>query len=225
MPHIMRNAIRDAPRCLTRRYSAHGEPEHGRFAGHAGQPAGPHPRPATTRTPGRKFVQLYRRWCTDSPGVSGLQDADAADLMQDVLAASPPRRQARVRPAPGHVPRLAVHRHPEQAFTPASTAAEQVQAAGDSDGQERLDRQPARRRRPAADWEQEYQQRHLRAGRWSGSAGEFQRRDLAGVLADGRGGQGPQEVADQLRTVARGGLRRQEPGAGPAADRGAAVEG
>ena len=63
----------------------------------------------------RKFMQLYGPVVYGFARRRGLQDADAADLMQDVMRFGSRRdRPAGVRSQPGNVARLAVHDHPQQ---------------------------------------------------------------------------------------------------------------
>ena len=91
----------------------------------------------------REFVHLYGPVVYGFARKRGLQDADAADLMQEVLrSVARNAEQDGVRPEAGHVPRLAVHRHPEQDLQLPQRPAEP--AAGDR----RLGRPGAARRRP-----------------------------------------------------------------------------
>ena len=124
--------------------------------------------------------------------------------MQDVCAASPARRPAGVRPATGTFRGWLFTRHPEQALQlprrPAAAGRGQRRHATPTSGWTST---PGPRTTADAEWEQEYERR-LFAWAAERVSGEFQPNDLAGVLADGRGGQARPEVGPRAEDVAPG---------------------
>src|SRR5262245_48476322 len=124
-----------------------------------------------------EFVQLYGPVVYRFARNRGLQDADAADLMQDVLrsvarnahrmAYDPKRGTFRGCPCP-------VTRNKTYPFL--TTQRNRPRGSGDSDAHERLDATPAREDEsagPDAEWEKEYQ-RQLSARAMDKVKGEFQ---------------------------------------------------
>lgn len=109
----------------------------------------------------REFVQLYGPVVYRFARTRGLQDADAADLMQDVL-----RSVARTAPRMEYDPRKGTFRGwlytvtRNKIYNFLSSQRNRPRASGDSDAHERLDSAPAREEEgPDADWEKEYQRR------------------------------------------------------------------
>jgi RNA polymerase sigma-70 factor (ECF subfamily) len=109
----------------------------------------------------REFVQLYGPVVYRFARTRGLQDADAADLMQDVL-----RSVARTAPRLEYDPKKGTFRGwlytvtRNKIYNFLSSQRNRPRATGDADAQERLDATPAREEEgPDADWEKEYQRR------------------------------------------------------------------
>jgi RNA polymerase sigma-70 factor (ECF subfamily) len=109
----------------------------------------------------REFVQLYGPVVYRFARTRGLQDADAADLMQDVL-----RSVARTAPRLEYDPKKGTFRGwlytvtRNKIYNFLSAQRNRPRATGDPDAQERLDAAPARDEDgPDADWEKEHQRR------------------------------------------------------------------
>ena len=166
----------------------------------------------------RQFVELYAPLVYGFARKRGLQDADAADLTQDVLRAVA-RGVGRLglRPAPGHVPRLAVHRRPQQ-------AAQLPERRGTQPGRAAATAAPMPARRAARPARtartrlgREYERRLFA---W---AAEQVRGDVPADRPGRRSGRPPSRASRPARwpralgLTVGGRLRRQEPGAGPAA--------
>ncbi len=123
----------------------------------------------------REFVQLYGPVVYRFARNRGLQDADAADLMQDVLR-SVARNAGRLEYDPGRGTfrgwLYTVTRNKIYNFL--SSQKSRPRASGEEDAQERLDATPARAEDgPEAEWEREYQRR-LSARAMERVRGEFQ---------------------------------------------------
>lgn len=123
----------------------------------------------------REFVQIYGPVVYRFARNRGLQDADAADLMQDVL-----RSVARNAPKMEYDPARGTFRGwlytvtRNKIYNFLSGQRHRPRASGDADAQERLDATPAREEDgPDADWEKEYQRR-LTARAMERVKGEFQ---------------------------------------------------
>ena len=109
----------------------------------------------------REFVQLYGPVVYRFARNRGLQDADAADLMQDVL-----RSVARNAHRMEYDPKKGTFRGwlytvtRNKIYNFLSSNKNRPRGTGDADAQERLDATPAREEEgPDADWEKEYQRR------------------------------------------------------------------
>jgi RNA polymerase sigma-70 factor (ECF subfamily) len=123
----------------------------------------------------REFVQIYGPVVYRFARNRGLQDADAADLMQDVL-----RSVARTAPRLEYDPARGTFRGwlytvtRNKIYNFLSGQRHRPRASGDPDAQERLDAAPARDGDgPDAEWEREYQ-RQLSARAMDLVKGEFQ---------------------------------------------------
>jgi RNA polymerase sigma-70 factor (ECF subfamily) len=124
----------------------------------------------------REFVQLYGPVVYRFARNRGLQDADAADLMQDVM-----RSVARNAPRMEYDPKRGTFRGwlytvtRNKIYNFLNGQRHRPRAAGDTDAHERLDATPARDdgEGPDADWEKEYQRR-LSARAMERVRGEFQ---------------------------------------------------
>ena len=118
-----------------------------------------------------EFVDLYAPLLYGLARRHGLQDADAADLTQDVLRAvvsAVPRLD--YDPAPRLLPRLAVHRRPQPGArsSPTPASASRAAAAARKATSVLRDEQPAPEEEAA--WEREYQRAACSPGRRSRSA-------------------------------------------------------
>jgi len=116
----------------------------------------------------REFFDLYGPVVYRFARNRGLQDADAADLMQDVL-----RSVARNAHRMEYDPKRGTFRGwlytvtRNKIYNFLSGQRNRPRASGDSDAYERLQAAPAREENgPDADWEREYQQR-LTTARWT----------------------------------------------------------
>lgn len=123
----------------------------------------------------REFVQLYGPVVYRFARNRGLQDADAADLMQDVL-----RSVARNAPKLEYDPARGTFRGwlytvtRNKIYNFLTAQRHRPRGSGDSDAHERLDATPAREEDgPDAEWEREYQRR-LSARAMDRVKGEFQ---------------------------------------------------
>ena len=123
----------------------------------------------------REFVQLYGPVVYRFARNRGLQDADAADLMQDVM-----RSVARNANRMEYDPKRGTFRGwlytvtRNKIYNFLSSQKNRPRGTGDADAQERLDATPAREEEgPDADWEKEYQRR-LSARAMELVKGEFQ---------------------------------------------------
>jgi RNA polymerase sigma factor (sigma-70 family) len=109
----------------------------------------------------REFVQLYGPVVYRFARNRGLQDADAADLMQDVLR-SVARNAYRMEynPARGTFRGWLYTVTRNKIYNFLSSQRNRPRGTGDADAQERLDATPARDEEgPDAEWEKEYQRR------------------------------------------------------------------
>lgn len=148
----------------------------------------------------QEFFQVYSSVIYGYARRQGMQDADAADLMQDVL-----RRVAASADKLDYDPRRGTFRGwlftvtRNRFYDLIGRKRKQVQAAGGSDMVEQLNRQPAASDGAEAAWEQEYQQGILR---WAMERvrGEFQETTWQAFLLTAMEGKGPQAVAEQLGT-------------------------
>ena len=123
----------------------------------------------------REFVQIYGPVVYRFARNRGLQDADAADLMQDVL-----RSVARNAPRMEYDPARGTFRGwlytvtRNKIYNFLGSQKNRPRAAGDSDAHERLDATPAREEDgPDEEWEREYQRR-LSGRAMERVKGEFQ---------------------------------------------------
>jgi RNA polymerase sigma-70 factor (ECF subfamily) len=124
----------------------------------------------------REFVQLYGPVVYRFARNRGLQDADAADLMQDVL-----RSVARNAPKMQYDPARGTFRGwlytvtRNKIYNFLTAQRHRPRGTGDTDAHERLDATPARGddRGPDAEWEKEYQRR-VSARAMDRVRGEFQ---------------------------------------------------
>jgi RNA polymerase sigma-70 factor (ECF subfamily) len=122
----------------------------------------------------REFVQVYAAVVYGFARKRGLQDADAADLMQEVfrtVAASAARLN--YDPERGSFRGWLYTVTRNKIYNFLNGRRRQVRGSGDSGAQERLEEQSAPAEDPAALWEQEYQRR---AFAWAAERvrGEFQ---------------------------------------------------
>src|SRR5208337_3696615 len=164
-----------------------------------------------------EFVAIYAPLIDRLARAKGFQEADAADLAQDVFRAvagaidrydpDPARGSFR-----GWLFRIARN------LMINLLAARRIrpQATGDSDVRELLDRVPAPDSAETALFDAEYRRRLFH---WASRAGprRVPRLHLEGLLADRGGGAGASGRGGGRRGLGRRGLHRQEPGHGPAA--------
>jgi RNA polymerase sigma factor (sigma-70 family) len=150
----------------------------------------------------QEFFQMYSSVIYGYARRQGMQDADAADLMQDVL-----RRVASSADKLDYDPRRGTFRGwlftvtRNRFYDLIDRKRKQVQATGGSDMVEQLNRQPATDDGAADAWEQEYQQGILR---WAMDRvrGEFQEVTWKAFILTAMEGKSPQTVAAQLQTSA-----------------------
>jgi RNA polymerase sigma factor (sigma-70 family) len=147
----------------------------------------------------QEFVQLYGPVIYGFARKRGLQDADAADLMQEVL-----------RSVAIHVPKLnydsskgtfrgwlyTIARNKIYNFL--NGRRRQPRGTGDSAAQQRLEEEPDRNDDPDADWEREYQKR-LSARAMELVRDEFQPNTWQAFWQTAVDGRGAQEVAKELK--------------------------
>ena len=140
----------------------------------------------------REFVQLYGPVVYRFARNRGLQDADAADLMQDVL-----RSVARNAPRMEYDPKRGTFRGwlytvtRNKVYNFLSGQRNRPRAVGDSGAQERLDSVPDREADRDDDWDVEYQRR-LSAKAMDAVKHEFQPntwKAFWGTAVEGRGAQ------------------------------------
>jgi RNA polymerase sigma factor (sigma-70 family) len=146
----------------------------------------------------QQFFQVYSSVVYGFARKRGLQDADAADLMQDVL-----RRVALAAGKLDYDPRKGTFRSwlftvtRNRLYDFLERRRKQNVAVGGSDVQERLDQQASPANPGEADWDQEYQQGIVR---WAMErvSGEFQDGTWQAFRLTAVEGKSPKEVAEQL---------------------------
>ncbi|MCS6865513.1 MAG: sigma-70 family RNA polymerase sigma factor [Gemmataceae bacterium] len=148
----------------------------------------------------REFVQLYGPVVYRFARNRGLQDADAADLMQDVL-----RSVARNAHRMDYDPQRGTFRGwlytvtRNKIYNFLSSQRNRPRGSGDTDAHERLDATPARDDDgPDADWEKEYQ-RELSARAMEIVKGEFQPSTWAAFWQTAVEGKAAADVGAQLK--------------------------
>ena len=148
----------------------------------------------------REFVQLYGPVVYRFARNRGLQDADAADLMQDVM-----RSVARNAHRMEYDPKKGTFRGwlytvtRNKIYNFLSSQKNRPRGTGDTDAQERLDATPAREDEgPDADWEKEYQRR-LSARAMELVKGEFQPHTWAAFWQTAVDGRAAAEVGAGLK--------------------------
>lgn len=151
----------------------------------------------------REFVHLYGPVVYRFARNRGLQDADAADLMQDVM-----RSVARNAHRMEYDPKKGTFRGwlytvtRNKIYNFLSSQRNRPRGTGDPDAQERLDATPAREEEgPDADWEKEYQRR-LSARAMELVKGEFQPNTWAAFWQTAVDGKGAAEVGAGLKMTA-----------------------
>jgi RNA polymerase sigma-70 factor (ECF subfamily) len=151
----------------------------------------------------REFVQLYGPVVYRFARNRGLQDADAADLMQDVM-----RSVARNAERMEYDPKKGTFRGwlytvtRNKIYNFLSSQKNRPRGTGDADAQERLDATPAREDEgPDADWDKEYQRR-LSARAMELVKGEFQPNTWAAFWQTAVEGKGASEVGAKLKMSA-----------------------
>jgi RNA polymerase sigma factor (sigma-70 family) len=151
----------------------------------------------------REFVQLYGPVVYRFARNRGLQDADAADLMQDVL-----RSVARNAHRMEYDPKRGTFRGwlytvtRNKIYNFLSAQRNRPRGTGDTDAHERLDATPAREEDgPDADWEKEYQ-RGLSARAMEIVKSEFQPNTWAAFWQTAVEGKNATEVGTQLKMSA-----------------------
>ncbi len=151
----------------------------------------------------REFVQLYGPVVYRFARNRGLQDADAADLMQDVM-----RSVARNAHRMEYDPKRGTFRGwlytvtRNKIYNFLSSQRNRPRGTGDTDAQERLDATPAREEEgPDADWEKEYQRR-LSARAMELVKGEFQPNTWSAFWQTAVEGKSAAEVGTALKMSA-----------------------
>jgi RNA polymerase sigma factor (sigma-70 family) len=147
----------------------------------------------------REFVALYAPVVYGFARKRGLQDADAADLMQDVL-----------RSVAAHMPQLDYDRAKgtfrgwlytitrNKIYNFLNSQRRRPRGSGDSGAQQRLEQEPSRDGEPEADWEREYQKR-LADQAMERVRGEFQPATWQAFWKTAVDGRGAQQVATELK--------------------------
>jgi RNA polymerase sigma factor (sigma-70 family) len=147
----------------------------------------------------REFVALYAPVVYGFARKRGLQDADAADLMQDVL-----------RSVAAHMPQLEYDRAKgtfrgwlytitrNKVYNFLNSQRRRPRGTGDSGAQQRLEQEPNRDGEPDADWEREYQKR-LADQAMERVRGEFQPATWQAFWKTAVDGRGAQQVAAELK--------------------------
>ena len=147
----------------------------------------------------REFVALYAPVVYGFARKRGLQDADAADLMQDVL-----------RSVAAHMPQLEYDRAKgtfrgwlytitrNKIYNFLNSQRRRPRGSGDSGSQQRLEQEPSRDGEPEADWEREYQKR-LADQAMERIRGEFQPATWQAFWKTAVDGRGAQQVAAELK--------------------------
>jgi RNA polymerase sigma factor (sigma-70 family) len=147
----------------------------------------------------REFVALYAPVVYGFARKRGLQDADAADLMQDVL-----------RSVAAHMPQLEYDRAKgtfrgwlytitrNKVYNFLNSQRRRPRGTGDSAAQQRLEQEPSRDGEPDADWEREYQKR-LADQAMERVRGEFQPTTWQAFWKTAVDGRGAQQVAAELK--------------------------
>ena len=150
-----------------------------------------------------EFVHLYGPVVYRFARNRGLQDADAADLMQEVL-----RSVARNAEKMEYDPKRGTFRGwlytvtRNKIYNFLSSQRNRPRGTGDADAQERLDATPAREEEgPDADWEKEYQ-RGLSARAMDRVKGEFQPNTWSAFWQTAVEGRGAAEVGAGLKMSA-----------------------
>lgn len=147
----------------------------------------------------RQFVELYAPVVYGFARKRGLQDADAADLMQEVLR-SVARNAVKMEydPTRGTFRGWLYTVTRNKIYNFLNGQRHRPRAAGDSSSQERLDSVPDRAADPDEDWELEYQRR-VSAKAMERVRGEFQPatwKAFWGTAVDGRSAQ---DVGSELK--------------------------
>jgi RNA polymerase sigma factor (sigma-70 family) len=146
----------------------------------------------------RQFVRLYAPVVYGFARKRGLQDADAADLMQEVLRS--------VATAAGRLeydPRRGSFRGwlytvtRNKIFNFLDGRRRQARGSGDSGAQERLEEEPDRGQDPAALWDREYERRLFGLAAEQ-VRGEFQEATWQAFWQTAVEGRGAREVGEQL---------------------------
>ncbi|MCZ2343334.1 MAG: sigma-70 family RNA polymerase sigma factor [Bacteroidales bacterium] len=146
-----------------------------------------------------EFVHLYAPVIYGFARKRGLQDSDAADLMQEVL-----RSVARNAERMEYDPKRGTFRGwlytvtRNKIYNFLNGQKNRPRAVGDSAAQERLDAVPDRNIDPDEDWELEYQRR-LSAQAMDAVKGEFQPNTWKAFWGTAVEGRAAQEVGDELR--------------------------
>jgi RNA polymerase sigma-70 factor (ECF subfamily) len=146
----------------------------------------------------RQFVQLYASLIYGFARKRGLQDADAADLMQEVL-----RSVAGAAGRLDYDPQRGSFRNwlytvtRNKLYTFLNSRKRHTPGSGDSDVQQRLEEEPVPDRGAEALWDQEYQQRLFS---WAAEQvrRDFQPATWQAFWRTAVEGQDPREVAQQL---------------------------
>jgi RNA polymerase sigma-70 factor (ECF subfamily) len=146
----------------------------------------------------RQFVQLYASLIYGFARKRGLQDADAADLMQEVLrSVASAAGRLEYDPQRGSFRNWLYTVTRNKLYTFLSQRKRQVSGSGDSGVQERLEEEPAPDSDADSLWEQEYQRRLFT---WAADIvrGDFQPATWQAFWRTAVDGQDPREVAQQL---------------------------
>src|SRR5436305_7131169 len=142
----------------------------------------------------RQFVQLYASVVYGFARKRGLQDADAADLMQDVLrAVANASGRLEYDPARGSFRNWLFTVTRNKLYNFLDGRRRQVLGSGRSDEQQRLEEQAAPGEDPADGWDQEYERR-LFAWAADQVRGEFEERTWQAFWRTAVEGEGAREV-------------------------------
>jgi RNA polymerase sigma-70 factor (ECF subfamily) len=146
----------------------------------------------------REFVRLYAPVIYGFARKRGLQDADAADLMQDVLhSVSTTVHRLEYDPTRGTFRGWLFTVTRNKVFNFIESRSRRVQGSGDSRVQQRLEQQADANKDLSSDWEADYQ-RALAAQAMERVQGEFQASTWAAFLQTTVEGRTPSEVSGRV---------------------------
>ena len=146
----------------------------------------------------QEFVRLYAPVIYGFARKRGLQDADAADLMQEVLrSVAGSANRLEYDPARGTFRGWLFTVTRNKLYNFLDGRRRQVRGSGDSGAQEQLERQPAPGEDPSAQWDREYE-RQLSAFAMEQIRGEFQEATWQAFWMTAVDGKSAREAGEKL---------------------------